>query len=1144
MDVLSTAMEAIARPLAEFGLGWLAQSTVLLLAGVTLARLARGRGAALQSTVLRVTLVAVLLCPLASVSLGALGVQGVSLRFPDLASPQEAQGLDAVSEPASRLPAETGPVAVAQIPGPAGPPRALPVSPTRGTASSAAVTAMSSRPLDSGSQGMNRVAALFICLALLWVAVATALLLRFRWACAYVRRLRSTAEPAPEAIVERCRAAAQRLGVRQPSVRVSTRVQSPCLAGLRRPVVLLPDAGVLAASDEVLVHELAHLKRRDGLWNTLVSLTCAVLWYQPLLWALRRRLVDTADDVADDYVVHHGLGRRDYARRLTDIAERFQPCAAEAVAGVGVVAFTSSLGRRVQRILDTGRHLSTRTSIRALAVVLVVAVVGIALAGLIGAGRVVKADGYDPADWRETIENGVTVELVGIRYAKGSKKDPWWRPDGTVVTEPATWSTFAFSKPDPNMPEGEAFEFAYRMTEPKDANIERLGCQILVGWWKPKVHSNYGSALLGTDGVWQDRSFKVHIPNPKDVAKVKIGVKVGNSPPSAQPHLQGIRTWARFKGVRLKPDYDFRHVPPSPRLTAHTYWKRGERFYVHQRVGEMEWRPLAGSAIPDFLIDGTYYQADMSGPRPVNDRPYESHSVWAFPGCLADPLDLALGKHRLVVVWKDVEATRELPATDSGEAEAESVKLDELRSNEIAFEVVEEYPEGYFAPVYEDGWDEILAQRVVVTCTDAQEENRRPRLHLDVAPLPVEVSFRVFAEEKHSRSREEVGALILPVAVPGFEERWFQPEALTKESVGAQEWRLVFVPYLEGALCTPPVRHYYGREFVTDWVRFQPAKEWGVAHALNMPLDALPQIGEEIVAVLSPATFKQQLVMDLHTGRVVHRSMSDVYIEWIRLAGEDAQETSGFAVHGLRTWCGPMKKLPSDAYEERVVGGEMRTVATEREEPALNLWTADSVEDLPPGKPQGPSPFGIVEMAWAPLEAFKGLPAWPAPYAMAFETVYGDIGVIQYLRTHEQRVVMRYKFLQYASKQKVYLPSFAAAGEIHQTLDLATGEVLPLNGITKNLARGDLFYNSEDSPALWCLRDGTMRLRDGDALVPAESLPMDSLGVRGYPLPELPCGFQLACADGAAYEVRVLSLLNGNEGVAIEYWSAATGEGP
>src|SRR6516162_9006276 len=61
---------------------WVIQSTVLLAAGLLAGRLLRRCGPAVQSTLYRTTLAAVVLCPVASMAMAAMGFSGVMIHWP------------------------------------------------------------------------------------------------------------------------------------------------------------------------------------------------------------------------------------------------------------------------------------------------------------------------------------------------------------------------------------------------------------------------------------------------------------------------------------------------------------------------------------------------------------------------------------------------------------------------------------------------------------------------------------------------------------------------------------------------------------------------------------------------------------------------------------------------------------------------------------------------------------------------------------------------------------------------------------------------------------------------------------------------------------------------------------------------------
>ena len=64
-------------------LHWVLQSSLLILIGLLAARLLRKRGAAIQSAIYRTTLIAALICPLATWGLSQTEFSGWAFRFPD-----------------------------------------------------------------------------------------------------------------------------------------------------------------------------------------------------------------------------------------------------------------------------------------------------------------------------------------------------------------------------------------------------------------------------------------------------------------------------------------------------------------------------------------------------------------------------------------------------------------------------------------------------------------------------------------------------------------------------------------------------------------------------------------------------------------------------------------------------------------------------------------------------------------------------------------------------------------------------------------------------------------------------------------------------------------------------------------------------
>ena len=380
---MGNALQTLLREVSGFGLTWLVQSSVLLTLGLLAGWLLRRSGPAIQSCVYRTTLVAVLICPFASAALSAAGFDALSLRLPSPATntsldagppaPPQTIGLAAESSLADLPPREVVDEAISISA------RARAPSPGEQAPAPAA-------PIWSRSISTAAIAPITLSV---WLLGSAFMAVRLWLGHARMRRLRASAVPAELEAEALCRDVARQMDVQSPTVWRSPFLFSPCLDGLRRPAILLPE-DVGNNLRETFIHELAHLARRDGLWNWLRRWTAASLWVQPLLWVLSRRLEAAAEEVCDDYVVHWGAERTHYAGHLLELARRALPPAAPA--SVGMVSLRSMLAHRVVRILDTSRSLSTRAGTRASVAMVAIGLALTFIAGSLGASGGGKAD--------------------------------------------------------------------------------------------------------------------------------------------------------------------------------------------------------------------------------------------------------------------------------------------------------------------------------------------------------------------------------------------------------------------------------------------------------------------------------------------------------------------------------------------------------------------------------------------------------------------------------------------------------------------------------------------------------------------------------------------------------------------------------
>src|SRR5262245_54058033 len=77
----------------------------------------------------------------------------------------------------------------------------------------------------------------------------------------------------------------------------------PRAVRIRRPAILIPAVADMWTEDRrraVLLHELAHIARRDCLTQSIASLACAAYWIHPGVWWMARRLRIERELACDD----------------------------------------------------------------------------------------------------------------------------------------------------------------------------------------------------------------------------------------------------------------------------------------------------------------------------------------------------------------------------------------------------------------------------------------------------------------------------------------------------------------------------------------------------------------------------------------------------------------------------------------------------------------------------------------------------------------------------------------------------------------------------------------------------------------------------------------------------------------------------
>ena len=185
-------------------------------------------------------------------------------------------------------------------------------------------------------------------LVLAWAVGMAVLVGRALRGLSTARRLAMAACPPTDASWEATLAeAAHALGeARPPRLLVSSFVSVPLTVGMLRPSIVLPsgcDGWALRRRRAVLLHEMAHVQRRDCAMELFVQLVCAVYWLHPGAWWVARRLRLAREQACDAAVLRTGTPAIEYAEHLVALLRNAASVAAVGVALGRLAAFEARL---------------------------------------------------------------------------------------------------------------------------------------------------------------------------------------------------------------------------------------------------------------------------------------------------------------------------------------------------------------------------------------------------------------------------------------------------------------------------------------------------------------------------------------------------------------------------------------------------------------------------------------------------------------------------------------------------------------------------------------------------------------------------------------------------------------------------------
>lgn len=193
-----------------------------------------------------------------------------------------------------------------------------------------------------------------------WALIATLLLARVGKSIWHLHKVRKACVPLDASSLDPSivDTLSRKQSFRNVELCTSKKVRVPTALGLIRPAIVIPRwvLNELSAAElnQVVLHELAHLRRWDDWTNLAQQIVKALFFFHPAVWWIEKKIAFEREMACDDAVLAETGNARSYAECLAHLAERsfFQRGIVLAQALVGRIAQTS---QRVAQILDVNR---------------------------------------------------------------------------------------------------------------------------------------------------------------------------------------------------------------------------------------------------------------------------------------------------------------------------------------------------------------------------------------------------------------------------------------------------------------------------------------------------------------------------------------------------------------------------------------------------------------------------------------------------------------------------------------------------------------------------------------------------------------------------------------------------------------------
>ncbi len=216
--------------------------------------------------------------------------------------------------------------------------------------------------------------ALFI-FELIWTVGAIVLLIRLL--CGWLTMFKIARHAVPtnnSAIIELTHRLKSKFELHQNTIPTfSPDVLFPQVFGVFKQKLILPESASqwpIKKLEVTITHELGHIKRHDALRHLMASAAVALYWFNPLVWIYRRKLINDAEIICDNFVLINGNDPLTYAEILLGLARQIRQKRLTAPVGANIIRKSELEGRLMSIMSNNNRHTAVRQSAFVLGVLL------------------------------------------------------------------------------------------------------------------------------------------------------------------------------------------------------------------------------------------------------------------------------------------------------------------------------------------------------------------------------------------------------------------------------------------------------------------------------------------------------------------------------------------------------------------------------------------------------------------------------------------------------------------------------------------------------------------------------------------------------------------------------------------------------